>query len=208
MARYTDAVCRLCRREGRKLFLKGDRCDSPKCAINKRNFPPGQHGLGRNKQTPYAVQLREKQKAKRIYGVLEQQFRNYFKIAERYRGVTGTNLLQLLERRLDNVVFRLGFAPSRAAARQMVRHGNIKINGHTVNVPSALARVGDEIQLAEGQRENVYVKAALEKAERAGRLSWLQYTAESHTGRIVAIPGRQDIPVELDEQLIVELYSK
>lgn len=208
MGRYTDAVCRLCRREGRKLFLKGERCESPKCAINKRNFPPGQHGLGRNKQSPYAQQLREKQKAKRIYGVLEQQFRNYFKIADRYRGVTGTNLLQLLERRLDNIVFRLGFAPSRAAARQMISHGGVLVSGHKVDIPSYLVRVGEEVTLKPKMLENTYVQKALENMERTGRLGWLAYASEAKVGRMTAVPSRQDIPIELDEQLIVELYSK
>ncbi len=208
MARYCDAVCRLCRREGRKLYLKGDRCNSPKCAIEKRNFAPGQHGLSRTKPTSYGIQLREKQKAKRIYGVLERQFRKYFQIADRYRGVTGTNLLQVLERRLDNIVFRLGFASSRAQARQLVSHGNVKVNGHKVDVPSHLVRVGEVVTLRAAMLENPGVKKALEQATRVGRLGWLEYSEETHSGKILTVPGRTDIPTELQEQLIVELYSK
>lgn len=208
MARYTDAVCRLCRREGRKLFLKGERCDSPKCAINKRNFPPGQHGLSRNKVSQYGQQLREKQKAKRIYGVLEKQFHHYFEIAERHRGVTGHNLMQLLERRLDNIVYRLGFASSRSQARQLVSHGNVTINGKRVNIPSYLVKPGEAISIDPAMRENISVKKALENLVRSGRLGWLDYDSASFTGKLKANPSRPEIPVELDEQLIVELYSK
>lgn len=208
VARYTGPVCRLCRREGRKLFLKGERCDSPKCAINKRNFPPGQHGLRRSKSTPYLIQLREKQRAKRIYGVLEKQFRRYFQIADGYRGVTGTNLMQLLERRLDNIVFRLGFAASRAAARQLVTHGNILVNGRKVDIASYLVRVGEEVTIHDKLREHAGVRRALENMEKRGRLGWLNFSAESLAGKIVSIPSRQEIPTEVDEQQIVELYSK
>lgn len=208
MARYTGPVCRLCRREGRKLFLKGERCDSPKCAINKRNFPPGQHGLRRSKSTPYLIQLREKQRAKRIYGVLEKQFRRYFQIADGYRGVTGTNLMQLLERRLDNIVFRLGFAASRAAARQLVTHGNVLVNGRKVDIASYLVRVGEEVTIHDKLREHAGVRRALENMDKRGRLGWLDFSAESLAGKIVSIPSRQEIPTEVDEQQIVELYSK
>lgn len=208
MARYTDAVCRLCRREGQKLFLKGERCNGPKCAIEKRNFPPGQHGLSRTKTSPYGAQLRQKQKAKRVYGVLERQFRRYFELAESYRGVTGTNLLQILERRLDNIVFRLGFATSRAAARQLVSHGGIQVNGKKVDIPSALVKAGQEITVKPKLREHASIRKALELAERAGRLGWLEYNAEAMTGKMIAIPGRQDIPTDVSEQQIVELYSK
>lgn len=208
MARYTDAVCRLCRREGKKLFLKGERCDSPKCAINKRNFPPGQHGLARTKATSYGLQLREKQRAKRVYGVLERQFRRYFEIADRFRGVTGTNLMQILERRLDNVVYRLGFASSRAQARQLVSHGNVKVGGKRVDIPSYLVKVGEEVSLSDKMRENVGVKKSMEARQRVGRLSWLAFDAEKGSGKVVAVPSREDIPTEVDEQLIVELYSK
>lgn len=209
MARYTQAVCRLCRREGRKLHLKGLRCESPKCAINKRNFPPGQHGLSRRpRDSAYRVQLREKQKAKRIYGVLERQFRRYFTIADRYRGVTGTNLMQLLERRLDNIVYRLGLAPSRSAARQLVCHGNVHINGKKVDIPSYLVKVGQEVTIKEKLREHPMIKQALENIERVGRLGWLEFSTDSLVGKMVSIPSREEIPTELEEQLIVELYSK
>lgn len=208
MARYTDAVCRLCRREGRKLFLKGDRCESPKCAIVKRNFPPGQHGLSRGKLSPYGMQLREKQRAKRYYGILERQFRRMFANAERMRGVTGTMLLQLLETRLDNVVYRLGLAASRAGARQLIRHGNVTVNGHKVDIPSFQVKVGQEVTVKSKFKEHQMVKSALEQAGKRGALSWLQYSAENGTGRLIAIPAREDIPVDINEQLIVELYSK
>lgn len=208
MARYTDAVCRLCRREGKKLFLKGERCDGPKCAIAKRPTPPGQHGQGRGKVSPYGQQLREKQRAKRMYGVLEKQFRRYFSIAERFRGVTGTNLLQILERRLDNIVFRLGFASSRAQARQFVSHGNVRVNGRRVNVPSYLVRVGEVVSLPEHMADKDFVKRTVESRTRAGRLAWLEFDAAAGSGRLLAIPTRDQIPSEVDEQLIVELYSK
>lgn len=208
MARYTDAVCRLCRREGRKLYLKGERCESPKCAINKRNFPPGQHGLARVKQTPYGIQLREKQRAKRIYGVLERQFRRYFKQAERYRGVTGTNLMQLLERRLDNIVFRLGFATSRSGARQLVTHGHIRVNGRKVDIASYLVRVGQEVTIKDALKEHAGIQASLDRASRNGRLGWIDFNIEKLTGKIAVMPTRAEIPTEIEEQLIVELYSK
>lgn len=211
MARYTGPVCRLCRRETRKLFLKGERCEGPKCAINKRNYPPGQHGggrRGRTKVSPYARQLREKQKAKRIYGVLEKQFLLYFKIADRYRGVTGTNLLQLLESRLDNMVFRLGFAPSHSAARQLIAHGHVTVSDRKVDIPSFRVKVGQEISLKPKMREHAMVKTSLDKSERDGRLSWLEFSGEAMSGKMLSIPSRQEIPIELDEQLIVELYSK
>lgn len=208
MSRYTGPVCRLCRREGQKLFLKGEKCNSPKCEIEKRNFPPGQHGLSRSKVSPYGQQLREKQKAKRVYGVLERQFRRYFGIAEGYRGVTGTNLMQVLERRLDNIVFRLGFASSRAQARQLITHGHVQINGKRVDIPSYLVRVGENISIEPKLRENAFVKRSLELAERTGRLGWLEFNAEQMSGKVVAIPSRVDIPTEVNEQQIVELYSK
>ncbi len=208
MARYTGPVCRLCRREGRKLYLKGERCDSPKCAINKRNFPPGQHGLRRSKTSPYGLQLREKQRAKRIYGVLERQFRRYFEIADSFRGVTGTNLMQLLERRLDNIVFRMGLAASRSAARQLVRHGGICVDGHKVDIPSFLVRVGQEVSVDEQSREKLGVKQALDNMDKRGRMTWLEFSREKMAGKMLSIPSRADIPTEVDEQLIVELYSK
>ena len=208
MARYTEAKCRLCRREGEKLMLKGARCISSKCAIDRRNFPPGQHGQGRIKVSIYGQQLREKQKTKRIYGVLERQFRRYFAIADHYRGVTGTVLLQLLERRLDNIIYRLGIGGSRAHARQVVCHGHIRINGRRVDIPSYLVRVGEEITIAEDYRANKDVAASLEDANRRVRLTWLDWNPESFTGRVLSIPSREDIPVTVKEQLIVELYSK
>lgn len=208
MARYTEAVCRLCRREGRKLFLKGERCESPKCAIAKRNFPPGQHGLSRNKLSPYGQQLREKQRAKRYYGILERQFRRLFANAERMRSITGTALMQLLETRLDNLVYRLGFAASRAAARQLVRHGNVRVDGQKVDIPSFQVKVGQEITVKIQFKEHQMVKNALEQAGKREALSWLSYDAETGAGRLLAMPAREDIPVDVNEQLIVELYSK
>jgi small subunit ribosomal protein S4 len=208
VARYTEAVCRLCRREGRKLYLKGERCESPKCAISKRNFPPGQHGLSRGKLSPYGLQLREKQRAKRYYGILEAQFRRLFANAERMKGVTGVALLQLLETRLDNVVYRLGLAPSRAAARQLIRHGNVRVGGAKVDIPSFQVKVGQEIAVKAKLKEAAMVKNALEQAGKREGLSWLAYSAESGSGRLIAVPSREDIPVEINEQLIVELYSK
>ena len=209
MGRYTGSVCRLCRREGEKLYLKGDRCDAPKCAINKRNFPPGQHGMSRHsKQSPYAQQLREKQKAKRLYGVYEKQFRRYFEIADGWRGVTGANLMQLLERRLDNIVYRIGFATSRKAARQLVAHGHVRVRGKKVDIPAYLVRAGEVVAVKEKMREHGSTRAALERADRKGRVGWIEYSSENQSGRLVSIPSRQDIPTELNEQLIVELYSK
>lgn len=208
MARYTDAVCRLCRREGRKLFLKGERCDSPKCAINKRNFPPGQHGLGRGKPSPYALQLREKQRAKRIYGVLESQFRKTFYEADRMRGMTGTLMMQLLERRLDNLVYRLGLATSRAAARQLARHGHVLVDGAKVDIPSYRVKPGQAISMKGKMKEHQNIKNALERARKHPPLEWLESSPDKAEGRLLAIPERDQIPVELNEQLIVELYSK
>lgn len=208
MARYTDAKCRLCRREGMKLFLKGARCTTAKCAIERQNYPPGQHGQGRSKLSTYGQQLREKQKAKRIYGVLERQFRRYFAVADRYRGVTGTILLQLLERRLDNMVYRLGFASSRSQARQFVGHGHFVVKGRRVDIPSYLVKPGEEITVCEKSRTNVEIVANLEEAASRGRLQWLDWNPETLTGKLLAVPSREDIPVTLNEQLIVELYSK
>jgi small subunit ribosomal protein S4 len=207
LARYTGAVCRLCRREGLKLFLKGSRCFTEKCAIERRNYPPGQHGLGRSKQSPYAQQLREKQKAKRIYGLLEGQFRRYFERAEREKGVTGENLLRLLERRLDNVVFRLGFAASRAEARQMVAHGHVQVNGRKVSLPSFLVRAGDQVQL----RPTSTLQERIAENVSAGRgqvPQWLELVAAERRGVVRSLPLRDDIQIPVQEQLIVELYSK
>jgi len=207
MARYRDAKCRLCRREGLKLFLKGARCFTDKCAIERRNYPPGQHGLNRGKLTAFGVQLREKQKAKRIYGVLEQQFRRYFEWAEREKGVTGENLLKLLELRLDNVVHRLGFAASRREARQMVAHGHFQVNGRKVSVPSYLVEVNDVIQL----RPSSKLAARVDDNVNGGRgqvPQWLELDAEARKGTVRSLPLREDIQIPVSEQLIVELYSK
>lgn len=208
MARYTGAVCRLCRREGEKLFLKGSRCLTSKCAIERQNYPPGQHGQARQKLSTYGQQLRMKQKTKRIYGVLERQFRRYFFMADSYRGVTGTVLLQLLERRLDNVVYRLGIGSSRAQARQLVRHGHIQVNGRQVNIPSFLVKPGQQITIAEPSRTNPIIVANLENAAGQERLGWLEWNPENFTGKFLAVPSREDIPTAVNEQLIVELYSK
>jgi small subunit ribosomal protein S4 len=206
MARYADAKCRLCRREGMKLFLKGARCFTDKCAIERRNYPPGMHGLNRGKLTPYGIQLREKQKAKRIYGVLEGQFRRYFHEAEREKGVTGENLLRLLELRVDNVVYRLGFAASRRESRQMVAHGHFAVNGRKVSVPSFLVKVGDAVSLRGSKYE-----ARVDDNMNAGRGAvpqWLEVDAAGRRGVVRSLPLREDIQIPVSEQLIVELYSK
>lgn len=209
MARHTGSVCKLCRREGLKLFLKGDRCFSPKCAIEKRNYPPGQHGQRRRvKLTDYGLQLREKQKMKRIYGLLERQFRNYFHMAERQKGVTGEILLRLLERRLENVVYRLGLSTSRAEARQLVRHGHFLVNDRRVDIPSFLVRPGDRIQVSQKSRELLAVKAALEGAKKRGLPSWLELDSEAMRGLVRGLPAREDIVIPVQEQLVVALYSK
>ncbi len=206
MARYTGAVCKLCRREGTKLFLKGDRCTSGKCALLTRSTPPGQHGAARKKATPYSLQLREKQKAKRAYGLLEKQFRMYYDMAEKMRGITGENMLILIERRLDNVVYRMGIGASRAQARQIVNHGHITVNGRCVNIPSYLVKAGDVVAIKENKKEKGQfqslkdVKIALPK--------WLQFDATALSGQIVALPTREDIDLTIAEHMIVELYSK
>ena len=207
MARYHDAVCRQCRREGIKLFLKGARCFTEKCAIERRNYPPGQHGLNRGKLTPFGVQLREKQKAKRIYGLLERQFRKYFAWAEREKGATGENLLKFLERRLDNVVFRLGFAASRREARQMVAHGHFLVNGRKVSVPSYLVRVRDVVQLKPASTLAERVTDNL-NAGRGQVPPWLEVVPAERKGIVRGLPLREDIQIPAQEQLIVELYSK
>ncbi len=207
MARYRDAKCRLCRREGMKLFLKGARCFTDKCAIERRNYAPGQHGLNRGKLTPFGVQLREKQKAKRIYGVLEKQFRRYFAVAEREKGVTGETLLRLLELRLDNVVHRLGFAASRREARQMVAHGHVEVNGRKVTVPSYLTKAGDVVRLRPTSRQAARVDDNL-NAGRGQVPAWLELDAGQRQGIVRSLPLREDIQIPVSEQLIVELYSK
>ena len=208
MARYTGAVCRQCRREGLKLFLKGERCYTDKCAIERRNYPPGEHGQARPKFSEYSIQLREKQKLRRIYGVLEGQFRRYFAMADRTRGVTGETLLQLLERRLDNIVYRLGFATSRSEARQLVRHGHFRVNGRKVNVPSYLVRAGDTVTVREKSRAVARITDALELAQRRGVPDWLTIAPETFTGTVKAFPARADLTMPINEKLVVELYSK
>ena len=208
MARYTGAVCRLCRREGLKLFLKGERCYTDKCAIERRNYPPGQHGQARPKFSEYSIQLREKQKLRRIYGVLEGQFRRYFEMADRSKGVTGETLLQLLERRLDNMVYRMGFATSRSEGRQLVRHGHFSVNGRKVNVPSFLVKVGDVVAVIERSHKVARIQEALELAQRRGVPDWLEVTPEQFSGRVKSIPARSDLTMPINEKLVVELYSK
>ena len=210
MARFTGAVCRLCRRDGTKLFLKGAKCFSEKCPIEKRNFPPGQHGQSRKvkKVVGYGLQLREKQKAKRIYFTLETQFRAYYQKASNKTGVTGELLLQQLETRLDNVVYRLGFALSRRQARQVVRHGHIQVNGRKVNIPSFQCKVGDEIAIREGSKALAILEEAKNFASAQNSVVWLDINREGLSGKIVALPTRADIQLPVNEQLIVELYSK
>jgi small subunit ribosomal protein S4 len=209
MARYLGAVCRLCRREGMKLFLKGERCYTDKCAIEKRNVPPGQHGRARKaKMVGYGVQLREKQKVKRTYGILENQFRRYFEAADRQKGITGQLLLQMLERRLDNVVYRLGFATSRPQARQLVRHGHFTVNGKKVDIPSFQVRQGDMVAVRSTSATNVTIQHATEEVKGRGVPEWLLLDAGTLSGRISQLPTREQINLPVEEQLIVELYSK
>ncbi len=209
MARYLDAVCRLCRRENVKLFLKGDRCLSDKCAINKRNYAPGLHGQRRRtKLTEYGLQLREKQKVKRAYGLMEAQFRSYFQKAARAQGVTGANLLVLLERRLDNVVYRMGFADSRAQARQLVRHGHMRVNGRKVNIPSFLIKPGDAVEPREKSRNMEVIRGNMDHIGQKQIPEWLHVDASTMRGVVQTLPSRDDIAMPFQEQLIVELYSK
>jgi small subunit ribosomal protein S4 len=208
VARYTGAVCRLCRREGLKLFLKGERCYTDKCAIERRNYPPGQHGQARPKFSEYSIQLREKQKLRRIYGILEGQFRRYFQMADRAKGVTGETLLQLLERRLDNVVYRMGFATSRSESRQLVRHGHFSVNGRKVNVPSFLVKVGDVVAVTERSRKVARIQEALDLAQRRGVPDWVEVSPAEWSGRVKTIPVRSDLTMPINEKLVVELYSK
>ncbi len=208
MARTTEAVCRLCRREGMKLFLKGDRCFKEKCAFERRGYAPGQHGRRRSKVQGYGIQLREKQKVKRMYGVLERQFRGYFFKAAQRKGITGSNLLQMLERRLDNVVYRLGFASSRSMARQLVAHGHILVNGKKVDIPSSLVAAGQVISLKEASRKNEAIKICLDTAKGRGVPPWLELDADRFQGSVKQLPNREDIAMPIQEQLIVELYSK
>ena len=208
MARYTESVCRLCRRENLKLFLKGERCYTDKCAIERRNYPPGQHGQGRPKFSEYSIQLREKQKVKRIYGLVESQFRRTFDQASRIKGITGETLLVFLERRLDNVTYRLGFASSRAEARLLVRHGHILVKGKRVNIPSYQVRVGDVVSVKEQSRQMARVLTAMEGVQRRGVPEWAELDRDNCSGRIKILPTRSDITMPINEKLIVELYSK
>ena len=209
MARYRGPVCRLCRREGTKLFLKGERCFTEKCAIEKRNFAPGQHGKSRRPRIQgYGLQLREKQKVKRIFGLLEKQFRNYFERAERQRGITGEILLQLLERRLDNAVYRLGFASSRAQARLLVRHGHLRVGDRRVNIPSYILRPGEVMTVSQKYSKNPQFQQSLEAAKSRGTPPWLELAEDQTSGRVISLPKREDVGLPVQEQLVVELYSK
>lgn len=208
MARYTDASCRLCRREGEKLFLKGERCYTNKCSISRRVYAPGQHGQQKKKMSEYGIQLREKQKARRFYGILEGQFRKYFEMASKRKGITGENLLSLLETRFDNTVYRLGLATSRPEARQLVRHGHFTVNGEKVNIPSYLLNVGDVIAIKEKSKNSPKVKTVAEITGSKVIPKWLEFDRENLTGKVVALPVRDDIDLPLKEHLIVELYSK
>lgn len=208
MARYIGSKCRLCRREGEKLFLKGEKCYTSKCAMEKRSFPPGQHGQRRTRLTDYAVQLREKQKLRRVYGVLEGQFRGYYKEADRRKGSTGENLLKLLEGRLDNVVYRMGFAASRTEARQLVRHNGVTVNGKKTNIPSYQVKPSDVIAVADKARNQLRIKAALEFAQQRGFAEWIEVDVNKMQGTFKATPERSDLPAEINEHLVVELYSK
>ena len=208
MARYTGAVCKLCRREGKKLYLKGERCYTGKCAIERRAYAPGQHGQSRKKATEYGLQLRAKQQAKRYYGIQEGQFYKYFLMAERKQGVTGENLLRICESRLDNVVYLLGWANSRAEARQLVTHGHYKVNGKKVNIPSYLLKAGDEIAIKDKSKESDKIKATVEANASRPVPQWLDLNADALTGKVLALPTREQIMVPVEEHLIVELYSK
>jgi small subunit ribosomal protein S4 len=208
LAKYTDAKCRLCRREGEKLFLKGEKCYTSKCPVESRSFPPGQHGQRRARLSDYALQLREKQKLRRIYGVLERQFRRYYEEADRTKGATGERLLQLLEGRLDNVVYRMGFGASRSEARQVVLHGGIRVNGKAVNIPSYQVKPEDVITLTEDSRAQLRVRAAMDLAKQRGFPDWIEVDVDKARGVFKRRPERADLPAEINEHLVVELYSK
>jgi len=208
LSRYTGAKCKLCRREGEKLFLKGDRCYTDKCAFERRSYPPGEHGKMRRKPTEYAIQLREKQKVRRMYGILEGQFRHYFHVADSKKGVTGTNLLMLLEKRIDNVAYRMGFANSRNQARQLVRHGHFMLNGRKVTVPSIQLKDGDVIEVGANSKNSLVIKEAQEVVARRGVPAWLEVDTTALKGTVKALPVRDDVTFPMNEQLIVELYSK
>ncbi len=208
MARYTGPSCRLCRRENMKLFLKGERCYTDKCAFERRQYPPGQHGQGRTKFTSYGEQLREKQKVKRTYGLLEKQFRLTFHRAARKRGITGDNLISILESRLDNMIYRMGFAASRNDARQLIMHGHFTVNGTKVNIPSYILKAGDVVQPREKSRKIEKIKEAVETAKQRGVPAWLEIDVEKFEGKVIALPKRDEITMPMNEQLIVELYSR
>ena len=208
MARYTGPVCRLCRREGTKLYLKGERCTSGKCALDRRSTAPGQHGAANKKMREYGMQMREKQKTRRYYGVLEKQFVNYYEEAARKEGMTGENLICLLERRLDNVVYRMGFASSHKEARQLVLHGHFTLNGKNVNIPSLIVKAGDVITVKESSRDSVKIKALAEAAANMTAPKWLEVKADAMTAKVLTLPAREDVDFDFNEQLIVELYSK
>ena len=207
MAKYTESKCRQCRREGAKLFLKGERCYKGVCAFDRRPVAPGQHGAGRKKISEYGLQLREKQKCKRIYGVLEGQFRKYYEQADRMKGITGENMLSLLERRLDNVIYRMGIGASRSQARQLVTHGHFVVNGKKVNIASYILKAGDEIAVKENKRDNAFF-AEVKQMKVANMPKWLEFNPETLTGKVIALPEREDIDAQIKEHLIVELYSK
>ena len=208
MARYTDEQCRICRREGQKLFLKGSRCYTDKCRISRRNYAPGQHGQKRAKLSEYGTQLREKQKTKSYYGVGEKQFRKYFEMASNKKGITGDNLLQILESRLDNVVYRLGFGASRAQARQLVNHGQFEVNGRKVNIPSYLVKAGDVVTVRESKKDNGAIKVNVEANSAKPIPAWLELNNETLSGKVVRLASREDVDIPVEEHLIVELYSK
>jgi len=208
VARYSDALCRVCRREGEKLFLKGDRCYTDKCGIERRRYAPGLHGQNRKKLSDYGLQLREKQKVKQTYGVLERQFKKYFYIADKMKGITGSNLLQLLERRLDNVVYRLGFTSNRRQARQLVTHGHFTVNGRSVTIPSYLVRAGDFVSPRESSKKLMIIQECIAKVEHRGFPSWVEMDMNNLRGKILHLPSREEIALPVQEQLIVELYSK
>ncbi|MEW6674657.1 MAG: 30S ribosomal protein S4 [Nitrospirota bacterium] len=208
MARYTEAQCRICRREGEKLFLKGDRCYTEKCAVERRRYPPGQHGQGRGKLSDYGIQLREKQKVRKTYGLLERQFRRYFHEAERRKGITGEILLQLLESRLDNVVYSMGFAPNRREARQLIAHGHFLVNGKKVNLPSYAVKAGDLVEVKESSRDIPEINNSILKIEHRGLPTWVEVDSANFKGKVLHIPSRDEIQLPIQEQLIVELYSK
>jgi small subunit ribosomal protein S4 len=208
VARYTEALCRICRREGEKIFLKGDRCYTEKCVLERRKYPPGQHGQARGKISDYGIQLREKQKVRKTYGLLERQFRRYFHAAERSKGITGEVLLQLLESRLDNIIYRMGFASNRRKARQLISHGHFLVNGRKVNIPSYVVKGGDLVEVKESSRDIPEIIDSLSKVEHRGIPKWVEVDSASFRGKVLRVPSRDEIQLPVQEQLIVELYSK